>query len=79
MHDLLLHDEKAIPRLKRLPTTTDTPGDIIAVAIMAMATTAHIMAMATTDPTTATDGPIMVMDMGVAGGTETGLAQEHRF
>jgi hypothetical protein len=36
-----------------------------------MATTAHIMAMATTDPTTATDGPIMVMDMAVAGVTET--------
>ena len=47
---------------------TDTLGDIIAVAItamaMAMATTAHITAMAT-------DGPIMVMDMGVAGVTET--------
>ena len=58
-------------RSKRLPTTTDTPGDIIAVVITAMdmATDAHIMAMATTDPTT------VVMDMGVAGATER---QEHR-
>ena len=40
--------------LKRLPTGTDTPGDIIAVAtgvdIMAMATGTPIMAMAT-EPT----------------------------
>ena len=50
-----------------MPTTTDTPGDIIAVAITAIA-------MATTDPTMviATDDPIMVMDMGVARATETG-------
>ena len=42
------------------------PGDIIAVAITAIA-------MATADPTMvmATDDPIMVMDMGVAGVTET--------
>ena len=41
---------------KRLPTTTDMPGDIIAVTItvmaITMATTGHIMAMATADPTT---------------------------
>ena len=53
--------------------TTDTPGDIIAVTITAMAIT-----MATTGPTTATatDGP-MVMVMGVAGATKTGHSQEH--
>ena len=57
--------------MKRLPT--DTTADMLAVPIavaimamdMAMATTAHITAMAT-------DGPIMVMDMGVAGVTERG-------
>ena len=44
-------------QLKRLPTTTDTPGDIIAVTITAMA-----IAMATTGPTTATAtaGPIIL-------------------
>ena len=58
--------------VKRLPTTTDTPGDIIAVAT-AVAITVMAMVMATTDLTTATatEGPIMVMDMGVAGATET--------
>ena len=48
-------------RSKRLPTTTDTPGDIIAVTITAMAitmaTTGHITGMATA-------GPIMVMAYG---------------
>ena len=50
-------------QLKRLPTITDTPGDIIAVTtVMAITTTGHIMA-------TATDGP-MVTVMGVAGATK---------
>ena len=60
-------------QVERLPTTTDTPGDIIAVTItvmaITMATTGPTMVMATTDPTT------VVMDMGVAGATES---QEHR-
>ena len=61
----------AAPQLKRLPTdaTADTIAVPIAVAITAMdmatATDAHITAMATA-------GPIMVMDMGVAGVTERG-------
>jgi hypothetical protein len=66
-------------RSKRLPTTTDTPGDIIAVTITAMAIT---ITMATTGPTmaTATAGPIlvMVMVMGVAGATKTGHSRAPR-
>ena len=57
--------------MKKLPTTTDTPGDIIAVATAVAITAMDIMVMATAHiMATATDAHIMAMAIDV-GATKT--------